>query len=318
MRALVTGAAGFIGSTLSERLVATGHGVVGVDCFTDYYDRWRKQQNLAALVCDPRFRLEERDLSVDPLEDLLTGIDVVFHLAAQPGVRRSFGAGFEVYVRNNVIATQRLLEEAAQADLDAFVYASSSSVYGNAAVAPTPETLPRRPESPYGMTKSATEDLADLYHRVAGVPVVGLRYFTVYGPRQRPDMAFTRFIERALEGQPVTVLGDGHQLRDFTFVDDAVEATIAAAAHGRPGSVYNIGGGRPVELLAALHIIAGHCGGAEVEHRPVARGDVRATFADGGRARAELGTAPRVTLREGLRRHVSWARAQRAVAQMAA
>ena len=318
MRALVTGAAGFIGSTLCDRLVADGHDVVGVDCFTDYYERSRKEQNLEGLRRSPRFELADLDLSIDPLEDLLAGVHAVFHLAGQPGVRGSFGRGFDAYVRNNVTATQRLLEAASCRDLSAFVYASSSSVYGNALVSPTAETQPRRPESPYGMTKGATEDLAAVYHRACRVPVVGLRFFTVYGPRQRPDMAFTRFIGQALDGQPLAVFGDGHQLRDFTYVDDAVNATLAAAAHGEPGAVYNVGGGRPVELLHALHIIAGHCGGAALEHHPPARGDVRATCADGGLALADLGTRPTVTLREGLRRQIGWARARRQDVQLVA
>ena len=179
-------------------------------------------------------------------------------------------------------------------------------MYGNAAAWPTSETAPREPVSPYGMTKAATEDLAAVYRRVAGVPAIGLRYFTVYGPRQRPDMAFSRFIDRALTGRPLSILGDGRQLRDFTYVDDAVAATLAAARRGRPGAVYNVGGGRPVELRDVIPVIGEHCGGTMVEHLPAARGDVRATCADGTRAQSELGIAPEVTLREGLRRQIAW------------
>ncbi len=318
MRALVTGAAGFIGSTLCERLVAGGHDVVGVDCFTDYYDGWRKVRNIEGLRQSSGFQLVARDLSCDPVEDLLASVDTVFHLAAQPGVRLSFGESFAVYVRNNIVATQRLLEAASVQELDAFVYASSSSVYGDATMSPTSETAPRNPMSPYGMTKAATEDLAAVYHRVAGVPVIGLRYFTVYGPRQRPDMAFSRFIEQALAGRPLCIFGDGCQLRDFTYVDDAVAATLAAASHGRPGSVYNVGGGRPVQLRDVIPIIAEHCGGTAVEHRAAARGDVRATCADGSRALQELGVAPAVTLGEGLRRQIAWATATRGASALAA
>ena len=318
MRALVTGAAGFIGSTLCEQLVAGGHEVTGVDCFTDYYDRWRKAQNIEGLRRASRFQLVGRDLSCDPIEDLVAGVDTVFHLAAQPGVRLSFGHGFAIYVRQNILATQRLLEAASMTELDAFVYASSSSVYGDAAVTPTSESEPRNPVSPYGMTKAATEDLAAVYLRSAGVPVVGLRYFTVYGPRQRPDMAFSRFIDQALDGRPITILGDGRQVRDFTYVDDAVEATLAAARYGRPGAVYNIGGGRPVELRDAISAIAEHCGGAVVEHLDAARGDVHATCADGTRARNELGIAPAVTLGEGLRRQIAWATATHGAPALAA
>ena len=318
MRALVTGAAGFIGSTVCDRLIADGHDVVGVDCFTDYYDRGFKAQNLEALLDAPRFAFSGCDLSTDPLEDLLDGIDTILHLAGQPGVRLSFGFGFQAYVRHNITATQRLLEAASVRELDAFVYASSSSVYGNAPTVLTAETSPRRPESPYGMTKGAVEDLAAVYHRVAGVPVVGLRYFTVYGPRQRPDMAFSHFIGQALAGRPLSILGDGHQLRDFTYVDDAVDATIAAARHGVHGSVYNVGGGRPVELLDALAIIAERCGGVAIEHHAPARGDVRATCADAAHTLAELGTRPTVSLHDGLRRQIAWTMAGAGVARLAA
>jgi UDP-glucuronate 4-epimerase len=319
MRALVTGAAGFIGSTLCAQLVADGVDVVGVDCFTNYYDGWRKAQNVEGLRRSSRFELIGRDLSCDPVEDLVAGVDTVFHLAGQPGVRLSFGQGFEVYVRHNITATQRLLEAATATRLDAFVYASSSSVYGDAPTSPTSEATPRRPVSPYGMTKAATEDLAAVYHRVAGVPVVGLRYFTVYGPRQRPDMAFSRFIDQALAGRPISILGDGRQLRDFTYVDDAVAATLAAARYGRPGSVYNVGGGRPVALRDVLPIISEHCGASVVaEHRAAARGDVRCTCADGTRAWKELGTRPSVTLAEGLRRQIAWTTAMRDVPALAA
>jgi nucleoside-diphosphate-sugar epimerase len=307
MRALVTGAAGFIGSNLCERLIADGHDVVGVDCFTDYYDRWRKQQNIDVLLAAMRFHFEERDLAVAPLDDLLTGIDTVFHLAGQPGARRSFGGRFVDYVRNNVTATQRLLEAAAGHEIDAFVYASSAAVYGDAMASPTSERAPRLSASPCGVTAAAVEDLAALHHRTAGIPVVGMRYFTVYGPRQRPDMAFTRFIDQALSDRPISIYGDGRQQRDFTYVDDAVEATIAAARRGRRGEVYNVGGGAPVELLEAIGIIAERCGGVSIEHQPAVRGDARATCADGALALADLGTCPRVTLRDGLHRQIAWA-----------
>jgi len=318
MRALVTGAAGFIGSTLCEKLVADGHDVIGVDCFTDYYDVGRKAHNIEHLRRASGFELVGRDLSCDPVEDLVAGVDTVFHLAGQPGVRLSFGQGFGAYVRHNITATQRLLEASSTCELDAFVYASSSSVYGNAATWPTSETAPREPISPYGMTKAATEDLATVYHRVAGVPAIGLRYFTVYGPRQRPDMAFSRFIDRALAGRPLAILGDGRQLRDFTYVDDAVAATLAAARHGRPGAVYNVGGGRPVELRDVIPVIAEHCGGTVIEHLPAARGDVRATCADGTRALSELGIRPQVTLSEGLRRQIAWTMETAGAAALAA
>lgn len=313
-RALVTGCAGFIGSTLSERLVDDGWEVVGVDSLNAMYSLRAKLENLSRLRREERFELRALDLASDALEPLLAGVQRVFHLAARPGVRESFGNGFADYARDNVVATQRLLEATAAAapDLEAFVYASSSSVYGTPEITPTPEDAPRLPLSPYGMTKVATEELAAMYHRTSGIPAVGLRYFTVYGPRQRPDMAFTRFIGAALRGEPLRVFGDGRQLRDFTFVHDAVEATVAAAERGRPGSVYNVGGGHPVELADAISLLG------EALETPIAidrleaaRGDARSTFADTTRARAELGFAPQTPLAHGLRAQVEWAIAER-------
>lgn len=300
-RALVTGCAGFIGSHLSERLLDEGWEVVGVDCFTQFYARERKEANLSGALASRGFELHELDLSRDPLDELVDGVDAVFHLAAQAGVRGSFGDGFGDYVRNNVQATQRLLEAFAGRDLQRFVYASSSSVYGDPEHSPTAESEPRCPRSPYGMTKVATEELAQLYHRAEGVPVVGLRYFTVFGPRQRPDMAFSRFVSRALAGEPLDILGDGRQTRDFTYVSDAVDATVAAAAHGRSGAVYNVGGGTPArveEVVTLLEGLLGHR--VAVRHARPARGDVRSTCSDGSRARRDLGWEPRVTLAEGL------------------
>lgn len=307
LRVLVTGCAGFIGSHLSERLLADGHEVVGVDCFTDYYARAIKQSNLERLAADPRFKLHEIDLSSAPLDGLLEGIDVVYHLAAQAGVRGSFGDGFEHYVRNNIQATQRLLEQAVADPVEAFVYASSSSVYGEAKTYPTAEDHPRAPISPYGMTKVATEDLAAVYHRNSGVPVVGLRYFTAYGPRQRPDMAFHRFMRKALAAEPITILGDGRQLRDFTYVGDLVEATVAASTRGLPGTVYNIGGGTPVELLKVLDVLE-----QLLERRiatqflPAAAGDPRHTCAESARAATHLGVVPLTPLNEGLAAQFEW------------
>jgi len=306
-RVLVTGCAGFLGSHLSERLVACGYEVVGVDCFTSYYPRERKERNVALLRDAPGFTLIEADLASSPLDGLLEGVDTVFHLAAQPGVRGSFGESFRDYVADNVLATQRLLEQAAQTRVGAFVYASSSSVYGNAAGYPTDEDSERRPVSPYGMTKVATEELAAVYHRCFDVPVVGLRYFTAYGPRQRPDMAFSRFLRCALEGEPLPVNGDGHQIRDFTFVDDVVEGTIAAARRGRPGAVYSIGGGTPVELIEAIDLMCELVGrSVQVVHRPAPLGDPRATGCDQSRAERELGFLPQTSLRMGLAAELEW------------
>jgi nucleoside-diphosphate-sugar epimerase len=304
---VVTGCAGFVGSHLCERLLDEGREVIGVDCFTAYYARARKERNLARLRDEAAFALIERDLAHEPLTGLLEGVDTVFHLAAQPGVRGSFGDGFDVYVANNVLATQRLLEEAARAAVGAFVYASSSSVYGDAPRHPTTERSPRRPVSPYGMTKVAAEELAGVYLRCFGVPVVGLRYFTAYGPRQRPDMAFSRFLARALAGRPLPVNGDGRQIRDFTFVADVVEATVAAAALGRPGAVYNVGGGSPVELREAIALIGDLVGRPiEVEHRPAPVGEAWRTGCDGELARRDLGFSARGDLAAGLAAQLEW------------
>jgi UDP-glucuronate 4-epimerase len=309
---VVTGTAGFLGSHLSERLLDEGRDVIGVDCFTPYYAREIKERNLARLLDEPAFTLVELDLARDSLAGFLDGVDTVFHLAAQPGVRGSFGDGFDAYVTNNVLATQRLLEEAARAAVGAFVYASSSSVYGDAARHPTTERSPRRPVSPYGMTKVSVEELAGVYLRCHGVPAVGLRYFTAYGPRQRPDMAFSRFIARALEGRAIPVHGDGRQVRDFTFVADVVEATVAAAALGTPGEVYNVGGGAPVELRDAIAMLGELLERpVDVERLPAPVGEAWRTGCDGELARRELGFSARTTLAQGLAAQLEWTLAAR-------
>jgi UDP-glucose 4-epimerase len=305
-RALVTGCAGFLGSTLSEQLIARGVEVVGVDRFSDYYDPWIKERNIEALVDEPSFELVRADLASAPLEPLLEGVDMIFHLAARAGVRGSFGVAFADYLSDNVLATQRLLEASVNRDLRAFVYASSSSIYGHAA-RPVSEGTPRRAVSAYGATKMATEDLAQLYHRTEGLPVVGLRYFTAYGPRQRPDMAFSRFIAHALRRDPIPVYGDGSQLRDFTYVEDVIEATIAAAELGRPGLVYNVGGGTPTRLLDAISMLQELLGlPISVHHVASMRGDARHTNCDGTRARVDLGFSSSWGLRSGLARQVEW------------
>jgi nucleoside-diphosphate-sugar epimerase len=307
-RVLVTGCAGFLGSHLSELLLADGVEVVGVDCFTDYYSRDVKRANLQAAQAHSGFTFARRDISGDAIADLVDGVDTVFHLAAQAGVRGSFGDTFASYVRHNVLATQRLLEAvAAQSSPPRFVYASSSSIYGGAERFPTPETTPPQPLSPYGVTKLATEQLANAYHRSVGLATVGLRYFTAYGPRQRPDMAFMRFISAGLAGKPLVVLGDGRQLRDFTYVDDVVRGTVAAALRGVPGRVYNAGGGTPVVLMAAVELLGELLGRPlAVEFRRRAKGDPRATSADGSLAARELGFVPAIPLSEGLARQLEW------------
>ena len=296
MRYVVTGAAGFIGSHLAETLLANGHEVAGVDCFTDYYDPELKEQNAAGLDV---LRL---DLAADELD--VDGVDGVFHLAGQPGVRASWGPDFELYLRRNVLATQRVLEAAAGAGTRV-VFASSSSVYGDAERYPTPEDTPPRPISPYGVTKLACEHLLRAF---PDVPTVGLRYFTVYGPRQRPDMAFTRLLHALAEGAPFELYGDGTQSRGFTFVSDAVAATIAAMAGAPSGAVYNVGGGSEATMLEAIAIAERVSGQTlQVRFLPVAAGDVRRTAADVTRIRSELGWAPRVSLEDGLRAQWEWA-----------
>jgi UDP-glucuronate 4-epimerase len=304
-RALVTGCAGFIGSHLVERLLAAGTTVLGVDSFTNFYAREMKKANMAGFRDHPGFELRRLDLSRDRLDGLLNGVDVVYHLSGQPGVRGSFGASFRTYARHNIEATQRLLEQAIDAPLQAFVYASSSSVYGDDVPTPTAEDAPTTPLSPYGMTKVAAEQLAGVYFRSHGIPVVGLRYFSVYGPRQRPDMAFARFIGQLVTERQITLYGDGRQVRDFTYVDDIVDGTLAAGSRAAPGAIYNLGGGHPVELVDAIDRLAKLLDRpANLQRLPAIPGDVAHTSADASRARADFGFEPRVPLKEGLKRQV--------------
>ena len=305
--ALVTGAAGFIGSHLCEALVARGFDVTGVDCFTDYYDPALKRRNVAGLLAGRNFRLLELDLSNADLAALPDAPRHVFHQAAQPGVRASWGAEFAGYVRHNVLATQRLLERYKGTDVERVVVASSSSVYGDAERMPTGEGDLPRPFSPYGVTKLAAEHLALLYARNFGMPAVALRYFTVYGPRQRPDMGFNRFVAALLAGDAIGVYGDGEQTRDFTFVADAVEANLAAAERGVPGRAYNVGGGSRVSVNHVLETLGRIAGTApRVTHGAPQPGDPRDTGADIARARADLGWSPKVALEDGLARQYAW------------
>ncbi len=308
MRCVVTGVAGFIGSHLAERLIAEGHHVVGVDCFTDYYERSRKEANLAGLRREPRFELVEADVAAAPLDGLVKGVDVVFHQAAQAGVRASWGTGFETYTHHNVLGTQRVLEAAKNAGVRKVVYASSSSVYGDTDDLPMRETGRTAPYSPYGVTKLAGEHLAELYRHNFGVPTASLRYFTVYGPRQRPDMAFNKFIGAMLTGAALPLFGDGDQTRDFTFIADAVEANVRAGMGDAVG-VFNIGGGSRVTVNEVLHTLAEIVGAKpNVDRQGKQAGDVRHTWADTTRAFEILGFSPRVRLREGLAAQVEWQR----------
>lgn len=317
---LVTGVAGFIGSQLAEQLIRAGHTVIGVDCFTDFYPRWIKEGNLIQLRDEERFHFLQADLLSVDLSAILRGelstpcgvrqlgeVEYVFHLAAQAGVRDSWGHSFEVYDRNNILATQRLLEAAKGISLKKFVYASSSSIYGDAESFPTPETTTPHPVSPYGVTKLAAEHLSLLYWHNFGVPAVALRFFTVYGPRQRPDMAFHKFIRAILEGREIVVLGDGEQTRDFTFVGDTVEGIIRAAGSTATGEAFNLGGGSRVSVNRVIQLLEGITEReARIRYVAVGQGDVRHTSADIRRAESILGYRPSTTLAEGLRRERAW------------
>ncbi len=308
MKALVTGAAGFIGSTLAERLVADGADVVGLDSFTDYYPRQIKESNLVALRKGPRFRLVESRIQDADLASLLSDRTHVFHLAAQAGVRKSWGRDFTVYTTNNVDASQVLLEAIAQQrTIERVVYASSSSVYGDNVAMPMKEDALPQPVSPYGVTKLAAEQLCYLYFANHKVPATALRYFTVYGPRQRPDMGFHKFLRAAIRQEPINLYGDGEQTRDFTYVHDAVDATIAAATKGAPGRVYNIGGGSRVSMNQVIDIIGRVSGRTlNIVREEAQKGDMRHTYADTALARRDLGFAPKVSLEDGLAAEYKW------------
>ena len=315
-RVVVTGAAGFIGSHLCERLLADGHEVVGLDSFSDYYERDRKEQNLETLRADSRFTLEELDLVSADLSKPLRGAKVVFHLAGQPGVRPSWGGHFDRYVQDNIVATQRLLEVLRAAAIERLVFASSSSVYGDAEMFPTKETALPRPVSPYGMTKLAAEHLTFVYLRNFGIPATALRYFTVYGPRQRPDMAFVRFMEALVQNEEIEVFGDGEQTREFTYVSDAVDGTVKAATADDVGQIINLGGGSRVTVNRVLETLEGISGlTARKRLLPATPGDPRHTGASINLARERLGWEPRVSLRDGLTRQWRWFQETRAPAR---
>jgi nucleoside-diphosphate-sugar epimerase len=306
-RVVVTGAAGFIGSHLCERLLADGHEVVGVDSFSDYYDRERKRANIKQAESHHSFTLEEADLVDADLPRILRGARYVFHLAGQPGVRPSWGGQFDRYVHDNILAAQRLLESLREIPIERFVFASSSSVYGDAEMFPTKESALPRPVSPYGMTKLAAEHLAFVYMRNFKVPVTAVRYFTVYGPRQRPDMAFYRFMEALTQNHEIEIYGDGEQTREFTYVSDAVDGTVNAASADVVGRVINLGGGSRVTVNRVLDTLEDV---SRLKARrlflPAAPGDPRHTGASINVARERLGWEPRVSLRDGLTRQWKW------------
>jgi nucleoside-diphosphate-sugar epimerase len=306
---IVTGAAGFIGSHLVETLVQQGEEVVGIDEFNDYYNPWLKRKNIAHLHQSPNFTLIEGDIQFLDWQTLLQDVDIVYHQAAQAGVRASWGQGFRTYTERNINATQVLLEAAKDAEhLKRLVFASTSSVYGDAETLPTHEEIIPQPVSPYGITKLAAERLCGLYHKNFGVPVVALRYFTVYGPRQRPDMAFHKFFKSILQDQAIPIYGDGQQTRDFTFVSDAIAANLAAATIPQAvGEILNIGGGSRVVLAEVLDTMA------EIVGKPIkknyiekAMGDARHTAADVSKAKKILGYQPHISLRDGLTQEWHW------------
>lgn len=308
IHALVTGAAGFIGSRLVRRLRDEEHRVTGIDSFTNYYDVALKRRNADSVVHTGAAFIED-DLNKIDLNSALDGVDVVFHLAGQPGVRASWGLEFPDYTRRNIDATQRLLEACrSRTTLRRFVYASSSSVYGDAEHYPTKEDVRPQPVSPYGVTKLAAEHLCTLYATNFDVPTVSLRYFTVYGPGQRPDMAFTRFITAAIQGKPLTIFGSGEQVRDFTFVDDVVSANLLAATCDTPlGAVFNVAGGSHATVNDVLDILRDIVGSPlAIEHLEGAAGDVKRTGGDTTAIRSTLGWTPTVNLRTGLSRQFEW------------
>lgn len=307
MKSIVTGAAGFIGSHLCSRLLSRGEDVIGIDSFLDYYPRRIKEMNMAPLQQNPKFVFREANILDVNWSDLLEGVDVVYHLAAQAGVRASWSKSFVIYTRNNIEATQLMLEEAKNAGLKKFVYASTSSVYGDIADIPMKEESLMKPVSPYGVTKLAAEGLCYLYWKSFGVPCVSLRYFTVYGPRQRPDMAFYRFLLAALEGRSITIFEDGKQTRDFTYVDDIVTGTILAGERGREGETYNLGGGSRITVNEILEILGEITGRKlDVNYAEKQKGDMRHTFASTEKARADFGYVPDVSVRQGLKEEFEW------------
>jgi nucleoside-diphosphate-sugar epimerase len=303
MKCLVTGCAGFIGSALTDRLLKEGHEVIGIDCFTDYYPEHIKKQNISNAMTDSRFIFIKKDiLELNAFPD----VDVVFHQAAQAGVRASWGSDFSIYSRNNIDATQRLLEWFKGKKLEKFVYASSSSVYGDVPL-PMKEDMKLQPVSPYGVTKLASEHLCYLYWKNFGLPTISLRYFTVYGPRQRPDMAINKFVTAILDEKQIALYGDGTQTRDFTYVSDIVDANMRATISGTPGTVFNIGGGSRIAVNELISELEKNCGKpAKIKFVEQQKGDVKDTLADIQKAESELGWNPRIPIWEGARKYVQW------------
>jgi len=302
---LVTGCSGFIGSNLVESLLGMDYKVTGLDCFTDYYPSEIKKKNMTNFVNNKNFVFIKNDINVADLKKVIQDIDYVFHLAAQPGVRASWGQNFEIYIKNNILATQKILEACKDSDIKKFIFASSSSVYGNANKLPINEDAPKNPISPYGVTKLAAENLCNLYYENYNIPTVSLRYFTVYGPRQRPDMAFHKFINSVLNDTPITVYGNGKQTRDFTYISDVIDANILAMRNGVNCEVYNIGGGSRISVSDVIKIIEQITKKrARIEYKQSQKGDVKDTYADINKAKNRLKYQPNVNIKTGLKLQV--------------
>jgi len=307
MKCLVTGAAGFIGSHLCQKLLDKGYPVLGIDSFSDFYPRWIKEHNIHSLLKEKNFEFIAEDVNRLELEEILESVDYVFHLAAQAGVRTSWGEGFAVYTKDNIEATQKLLEASTKSPIHRFIFASSSSVYGACPELPMAETSPLHPFSPYGVTKLAAEQLCFLYWKNHGVPILSLRFFTVYGPRQRPDMAFHKFFKAISEGKPISIFGDGRQTRDFTYIDDVVQAITASLDKGQVGEIYNIGGGNRRPLENILPLLEDICQKrVEIKWEEHQKGDVPHTYAKIKKAKRDLGFSPAVDLNDGLREEWIW------------
>lgn len=303
-KALVTGCAGFIGSHLTDKLLDNGYYVIGIDSFTDYYPRKIKEANLEKALKNANFKLIIKDI-LDM--DEFPMVDYVFHEAAQAGVRTSWGKTFEIYARNNILVTQKLLEFYKDSDIKKFVYASSSSVYGEVYSLPMREETLLNPLSPYGVTKLSAENLCYLYYKNYNLPIVSLRYFTVYGPRQRPDMAFNKFVHNLINGKGITIFGNGEQTRDFTYIDDVVRATILAAENDVVGEVFNIGGGSRISINNVISILEEITGKeANIKYIEKQRGDVMHTYADVSKAKRLLGWNAKVDIKDGLEKYVEW------------